>query len=399
MEMNTRVYMDNNATTSVHPEVLEEMLPYFRTHFGNPSSTHWAGRRVKSAIEAAREKVARLVNCDPSEVVFTSCATESNNTAIKGAVAAWRSRGNHILTTTVEHPAVLTPCMYLENQGCAVTCLDVDGEGMLDLETLEAAINDRTILISVMFANNETGTIFPVRKIGEIAERHGVCFHCDAVQAVGKIPVDARESRFGMLSISGHKLSGPLGIGTLIIRKGIRLHPLFHGGPQEKNRRGGTENVAGIVGLGKACEIAEKTMSDESNRLRTLRDRLELSIMEAIADVRRNGHPTLRLPNTSNLSFLNVDSDSLLSGLDQAGIAVSSGSACSSGALKVSLVLTAMGSRAGTVVGNIRFSLGRENTDADVDYLLGILPDLVQRLRKPGDISLHNRTRDSQPVT
>jgi cysteine desulfurase len=325
------------------------------------------------------------VNCDPSEVVFTSCATESNNTAIKGAAAAWRSRGNHIITTTVEHPSVLTPCLYLENQGYKVTCLDVDGEGMLDLDALEAAITDRTILISVMFANNETGTIFPIRKIGEIAERHGVSFHCDAVQAVGKIPVDVREARIGMLSISGHKLSGPLGVGALIIRKGVRLQPLFHGGPQEKNRRGGTENVAGIVGFGKACEIAGKTMDEESIRLKSLRDRLEQGILEAIPDVHRNGHPTLRLPNTSNLSFLHVESDSLLSGLDQAGIAVSSGSACSSGALKMSHVLKAMGSPVGTVVGNIRFSLGRENSDADVDYVLGILPDLVRRLRKPTD--------------
>jgi cysteine desulfurase len=391
--MYTQVYMDNNATTAVHPEVLEEMLPYFRSRFGNPSSSHWAGRRVKLAIDGARDRVASLVNCDPSEVVFTSCATESNNAAIKGAAAAWRSKGNHIITTTVEHPAVLTPCLYLENQGCEVTCLDVDGEGMLDLEALEAAITDKTILISVMFANNETGTIFPIRKIGEIAERHGVCFHCDAVQAIGKIPVNAREARISLLSISGHKFYGPLGVGALIVRRGVRLHPLLHGGPQEKNRRGGTENVAGIVGLGKACEIAEKTLEEESNRLRILRDRLEQGILEAIPDVRRNGHPTLRLPNTSNLSFLHVESDQLITGLDQAGIAASSGSACSSGALKVSHVLKAMGSQAGSVVGNIRFSLGRENTDADAEYVLGILPDLVRRLRNHVDLPPLNPTQ------
>jgi cysteine desulfurase len=385
--------MDNNATTAVHPEVLEEMLPYFRSRFGNPSSSHWAGRRVKLAIDGARDRVASLVNCDPSEVVFTSCATESNNAAIKGAAAAWRSKGNHIITTTVEHPAVLTPCLYLENQGCEVTCLDVDGEGMLDLEALEAAITDKTTLISVMFANNETGTIFPIRKIGEIAERHGVCFHCDAVQAIGKIPVNAREARISLLSISGHKFYGPLGVGALIVRRGVRLHPLLHGGPQEKNRRGGTENVAGIVGLGKACEIAEKTLEDESNRLRILRDRLEQGILEAIPDVRRNGHPTLRLPNTSNLSFLHVESDPLITALDQAGIAASSGSACSSGALKVSHVLKAMGSEAGSVVGNIRFSLGRENTDADAEYVLGILPDLLRRLRNRVDLSPRNPTQ------
>jgi len=380
--MDIQVYLDNNATTAMHPEVLEEILPFFRTRFGNPSSIHWAGRRVKAAIEGAREKAARLVNCDPSEVVFTSCATESNNTAIKGAFAARSSRGDHIVTTTVEHPAVLTPCLYLENHGARVTCLDVNAEGMLDLEELEAAITDRTVLISTMYANNETGVIFPIRKIGEIAERHGVWFHCDAVQAVGKIPVDVRESRIGLMSISGHKLSAPLGIGALIIRKGVRLPPLFHGGPQEKNRRGGTENVAGIVGLGKACEIAEKAMSSESNRLRILRDRLEQGILETVPDVRRNGHPTLRLPNTSHLSFLYVESDVLLSGLDREGIAASSRSACSSGALKASHVLKTMGSPAGSVVGNIRFSLGRENTDADVNHVLEILPTLVRRLRK-----------------
>ncbi|MEA5114431.1 MAG: cysteine desulfurase NifS [Geobacteraceae bacterium] len=380
--MNTLVYMDNNATTAVHPEVIEEMLPYFRTRFGNPSSIHWAGRRAKTAIEDAREKVARMVNCDPSEVVFTSCATESNNTAIKGTATARRSRGNHIITTTVEHPSVLTPCLYLETQGHEVTCLDVDGEGMLDLDALEAAISERTILISVMFANNETGTIFPIRKIGEIAERHGVCFHCDAVQAAGKIPVDVRENRIDLMSISGHKLSAPLGVGALIIRKGARLSPLLHGGPQEGNRRSGSENVAGIVGLGKACEIALKTMDCESKRLRALRDRLERGILQSVPDVRLNGHPVLRLPNTANLSLLHVESDALLTGLDHAGIAVSSGSACSSGALKASHVLKAMGSPEGTTVGTLRFSLGRENTDADVDYVLEVLPDLVSRLRK-----------------
>jgi len=379
--MNPLIYLDNNATTAVHPEVIEEMLPYFRARFGNPSSSHWAGRRVKSAIEEAREKVARIVNCSPSEVIFTSCATESNNAAIKGTAVARRSRGNHIITTTVEHPSVLTPCLYLETQESNVTCLDVDGEGMIDLEALETAITERTILISAMFANNETGTIFPIRKIGEIAERHGVYFHCDAVQATGKIPVDFRESRISLMSISGHKLSAPLGIGALIIKQGVRLPPMFHGGPQEHNRRGGTENVAGIVGLGKACEIAMKTMEEESQRLRSLRDRLERGILEAIPDVRRNGHPGLRLPNTANISFLNVESDQLLTALDHAGIAVSSGSACSSGALKASHVLKAMGRPEGTTVGTIRFSLGRENTDADVDYVIEIMPDLVHSLR------------------
>jgi len=385
--MSSLVYMDNNATTAVHPEVLDAMLPYFCTRFGNPSSIHWAGRRVKSAIEDARDSVARLVNCEPSEVVFTSCATESNNTAIKGVAAARKAKGNHIITTTVEHPAVLTPCLYLEHDGFEVTCLDVDSQGMIDPEAVEAAITGRTILISIMCANNETGTIFPVREIGKIAERHGICFHCDAVQAVGKIPVDVRDGRIGLMSISGHKLSGPLGIGALIIRKGIKLYPLFHGGPQERNRRGGTENVAGIVGLGKACEIAAASLDTEAQRLRTLRDRLESGIMATIPEVRLNGHPSLRLPNTSNLSFLNVDSESLIAGLDRKGIAASSGSACSSGALKASRILKAMGLPAGTMVGNVRFSLGRENDDSDVKYVLDTFPDLVNSLRKKSDRS------------
>jgi cysteine desulfurase len=374
--------MDNNATTAVHPEVLEAMLPFFRALFGNPSSVHWAGRAVKSVLEEARDRVATLVNCDPAEVVFTSCATESNNTAIKGVAAARRSRGNHIITTTVEHPAVTTPCLYLEHQGCRVTCLDVDSQGMLDLDALEAAITDQTILISAMYANNETGTIFPVGEIGEIAARHGVYFHCDAVQAVGKIPVDFKGENISLLSISGHKLYAPKGVGALIIRKGTKLYPLLHGGPQERNRRSGTENTAGIVSLGKACEIAAQTMRTEAERVRRLRDRLEEGILAQVPDMRINGHPVSRLPNTSNLSFLNVESDSLLFNLDLAGIAASSGSACSSGALKTSHVLKAMGVAAGTSVGNIRFSLGLDNREEDVDHVLEVLPGIVRRLRE-----------------
>lgn len=380
--MTRQVYMDNNATTPVHPEVLDAMLPFFRTSFGNPSSVHWAGRAVKSALEEARDRVAALVNCEPAEVVFTSCATESNNAAIKGTAAARLSRGNHIITTTVEHPAVTTPCLFLEHQGFQVSCLDVDGQGMLDLAALEAAITERTILISAMYANNETGTIFPIREIGEIAARHGVYLHCDAVQAVGKIPVDFKGDNISLLSISGHKFYGPKGVGALIVRKGTKTYPLLHGGPQERNRRGGTENTAGIVGLGKACELAGRTMQAEAERVRRLRDRLEQGILARVPDVRVNGHPTLRLPNTSNLSFLNLESDSLLFNLDLAGIAASSGSACSSGALKTSHVIKAMGIPAGTAVGNIRFSLGRDNGDDDVDYLLEVLPGTVQRLRE-----------------
>lgn len=375
------IYLDNNATTALHPEVFEEMLPFFREQFGNPSSIHWAGRRVKSAVEEAREQVATLIGCDPSEVVFTSCATESNNMAIKGVAAARHSRGNHIITTTVEHPSVITPCVYLEHQGFQVSTLDVDGEGMLDLNALEAAITDSTILISAMYANNETGTIFPVREIGALAVRKGICFHCDAVQAVGKIPLEWKESNIQMLSLSAHKLQGPKGIGALIIRKGTKIFPLLHGGSQEKNRRAGTENVAGIVGLGKACEIAARIMASEALRIKTLRERLEQGILKKIPDVRVNGHPLKRLPNTANLSFMDVKSDSLLFNLDMAGVAASSGSACSSGALKTSHVLKAMGVASGTSVGNIRFSLGQDNSEEDVEYLLEILPGIIRRLR------------------
>ena len=379
--MTRLIYLDNNATTALHPEVLEKMLPFFREQFGNPSSIHWAGRRVKSAVEEAREQVAALVGCDTSEVVFTSCATEANNMAIKGVAAARHARGNHIVTTTVEHPSVITPCVYLEHQGFQVTTLDVDSEGMLDLNALDAAVGDSTILISAMYANNETGTIFPVREIGELAARKGVCFHCDAVQAVGKIPLEWKGSNIHLLSLSAHKFQGPKGIGALIIRKGTKIFPLLHGGSQERSRRAGTENVAGIVGLGKACEIAARTMTAESLRIGTLRDRLEQDIIAKVPGVRLNGHPLKRLPNTSNLSFLDVKSDSLLFNLDLAGIAASSGSACSSGALKTSHVLKAMGATSDSTVANIRFSLGPDNSAEEVACLLEILPGIVQRLR------------------
>ncbi len=303
-----RIYMDHNATTPLHPAVIEEMEPFLRTRFGNPSSLHWAGRQVRPAIDQARERVARLVHCDPAEVVFTSCATESNNTAIKGVTAALRERGNHLITTTVEHPAVLTPCMYLEFFGFRVSCLEVDETGRLDPETLEAAIDEKTILISAMYANNETGVIFPVERIGEVATRRGIVFHCDAAQAVGKIPVDFRAAKIDLMSLSGHKLYAPKGVGALIVRRGVTLHPLLHGGSQEGNRRAGTENVAGIVGLGKACEVAGESLAGEAARLSALRDRLEEGTLETIADVRRNGSPDRRLPNTANLSVLGVDS-------------------------------------------------------------------------------------------
>jgi cysteine desulfurase len=375
------VYLDYNATTPVHPEVVEAMSVFYREKFGNPSSIHWAGRLVKGAVEKAREKVALLLNCTPVEVVFTSCGTEADNMALKGVAAALRDRGNHIITVRTEHPAVLNTCLYLENQGYEITRLGVDRAGNPDLTELEASITDRTILISAMYANHETGTILPAAGIGEIASRRRVYFHCDAVQAVGKVPVDFKGSNISLLALSGHKFNAPKGIGALVIRKGVKLSPLIHGGPQERNRRGGTENVAGIVALGKACELALDSMTTESRRIANLRDMLEAGILATVPDVRINGERDKRLPNTANLSFFDVEADSLLLNMDLKGIAASSGSACSSGVLKESPVLAAMGVETAFVRGAIRFSLGRETTEPDIDYLLEVLPAMVARLR------------------
>ncbi|HEY6872045.1 MAG TPA: cysteine desulfurase NifS [Geobacteraceae bacterium] len=376
-----QIYLDYNATTPVHPEVLEAFAAFYRERFGNPSSIHWAGRWVKGAVEKAREKVALLVNCEPVEVVFTSGGSEADNMAIKGVAASLRDRGNHIITTRTEHPAVINTCLYLEQQGYKITWLGVDRDGVPDPAELDAAITDRTILISVMFANHETGTVLPVAEIGEIAARRRVYFHCDAVQAVGKVPVDFRGSNIGLLALSGHKLYAPKGIGALVVRKGVKLAPLIHGGPQERNRRGGTENVAGIVALGKACELALDAMSADSRRIAALRDRLEAGILATITDARVNGPGERRLPNTANISFRDAAADSLLLNLDLEGIAASSGSACSSGTLKMSSVLAAMGVEAAYARGAVRFSLGRETTDAEVDYLLEVMPGIVERLR------------------
>jgi cysteine desulfurase len=375
------VYLDHNATTPVDPMVVEAMSAFYREKFGNPSSIHWAGRLVKGAVEKARDQVALLVGCDPSAVVFTSGGTEADNMALKGVAAARRDRGNHIITYRTEHPAVLSTCLYLEDQGYDITRLGVNRDGMPDLAELEASITGRTILVSAMYANHETGTLFPVNEIGEIAARRRVCFHSDAVQAVGRVPLDFRKSNIGLLALSGHKFHAPKGTGALIIRKGVKLAPLIHGGPQERNRRAGTENVAGIVALGKACELALDTMSADSRRISTLRERLEAGIMARVPDVRQNGHQEKRLPNTSSLSFRDVEADALLMNLDLQGIAASAGSACSSGVLKESPVLSAMGVAPPLARGAIRFSLGRETAVEDIDYLLSVLPGIVERLR------------------
>jgi cysteine desulfurase len=375
------IYLDHNATTPVHPEVLEALLPYYRDLFGNPSSIHWAGRAVKGALEESREQVARLVNCDPAEVVFTSCGTEANNMAIKGVVSALRDRGNHVITTAVEHPAVLNPCQYLEHAGCNVTRLDVDRDGLPDLGALEAAITPATVLVSIMAANNETGVVMPLAEIGAIAARHRVYFHCDAVQAAGKLPLDCRALGIQLLSLSGHKLYAPKGVGALVVRKGVKLHPLLHGGGQERNRRGGTENVAGIVAFGKACALALADLDTEAARLRGLRDRLERGVVAAVPDAILVGADTPRLPNTATFCFPGMAADSLLLNLDLDGIAVSSGSACSSGTLKHSHVLAAMGIAPQLARGAVRFSLGRGNSAADVEHLHRVLPAIAARLR------------------
>ncbi len=376
-----RIYLDHNATTPVHPEVFEAMVPYLKDEWGNPSSIHWAAREPKKAIDSAREKVAALLGCEANEIVFTSCGSESNNFAIKGVADALRGKGNHIITTSVEHPSVLNTCKFMEREGWEVTFLPVDPYGMIDLDQLRDSITDKTILVSIMFANNETGTIFPVEEIGKITREKGVLFHCDAVQAVGKVPIDVKRLNIDLLSLSGHKLYAPKGVGALYVRRGVRITPLIHGGHQERNRRAGTENVAGIVALGKACEIAMRDMDEEVAHITRLRDKLEKGIMERIEHVKLNGHPTKRLPTTLNVSFMYIEGESILLNLDMKGVAASSGSACTSGSLEPSHVLMAMGVPPEIAHGSVRFSLGRDNTDEDIDYVLEILPPIVERLR------------------
>jgi len=376
-----RVYLDHNATTPVHPEVFEAMKPFFQNQFGNSSSIHWAGREVRKYVEEAREKVAELLHASPAEIIFTGCGTESDNMAIKGVAYSWREKGNHIITTQVEHHAVLHTCQFMEKMGYEVTYLPVDNYGLIDLELLRRSIRPQTILVSIMFANNETGTIFPIKEIGEITRAKGVIFHTDAVQAVGKIPIDLQHLPVDILSLSGHKLNAPKGIGAQFIRRGVKLSPLIHGGGQEYGLRAGTENVPYIVGLGKACEIARRDFNQRISHLQNLRDRLEQGIKARIPQVVLNGHPTQRLPNTLNMSFLDVEGESLLLNLDLEGIAVSSGSACTSGSVEPSHVLLAMGIPPEIAQSAIRFSLGWSNTEAEIDYVLEVLPRLVQRLR------------------
>ncbi|MCT4597202.1 MAG: cysteine desulfurase NifS [Vallitalea sp.] len=379
--MEKRVYFDNAATTPTHPEVLEAMIPYFTQNFGNPSSVYEIAQVNKNAIDEARGQVAKLINADTSEIFFTSGATEADNWAIKGIAESYKNKGNHIITTMVEHHAVLHTCQYLEKNGYEVTYLPVDEYGMINLDDLKNAIKETTILVTVMFANNEIGTIQPIKEIGQITREKGIVFHTDAVQAIGQIPVDVQDCNIDMLSLTGHKLNGPKGIGALYVKKGIRLKAYIHGGAQERRRRAGTENVPGIVGLGKAVEIALNNMEEKTKKMLMLRKRLIEGIKEKVPYCKLNGHPIDRLPNNVNYSFRFIEGESLLIMLDMKGVSGSSGSACTSGSLDPSHVLLGIGLPHEIAHGSLRMTLGIDNTEEDVDYLLEVLPEIVQRLR------------------
>ncbi len=375
------VYADNNATTQVAPEVVEAMVPFFNEHYGNPSSMHYMATPSEKAVKQAREKVAHLINADPSEIVFTSCGTESDNAAIRGALAALPNK-RHIITTRVEHPAVRNLCQYLGKNGYRLTELSVDKLGQIDLDELRETLDDDTAIVSVMWANNETGVIFPIAEIAELVKSRGAVFHCDAVQAAGKLPLDVKNAEIDLLSLSGHKLHAPKGIGVLYIRKGTYFVPLLMGGHQEQGRRGGTENVPYIVGLGRAAEVALENMEEERKRVKALRDRLENELLEKALDASVNGDRTNRLPNTTSISFKYIEGEAILLLLSAEGIAASSGSACTSGSLEPSHVLRAMGVPFTRVHGSIRFSLSRYNSEEDVSYIVEKMVPVVRRLRE-----------------
>jgi cysteine desulfurase len=377
-----RIYFDNNATTAVDPQVFEAMKPFFLEDFGNASSIHAFGQKARAVLEQARRQVADLVGAQPQEIVFTSGGTESDNTALRGVASYLRARGNHIITSAIEHPAILRTCEQLEKEGFEVTYVPAGKDGVVKLDVLETAIKDHTILISVMYVNNETGTIQPLARIAELARNRKIVFHTDGVQAVGKIPVDVKQLGIDLLSLSSHKLHGPKGIGALYVRRGVRFNPLLLGGPHERSRRAGTENVPGVIGLGKACELAGQNLTDFDTRVRGLRDRLENTVLEKIPDSSVNGSRTQRAPHVTNLSFRGTEGEALLISLDFQGIAVSTGSACSSGSLEPSHVLRALGIPSDLIHGSIRFSLSRMNTDEDVDHLLDVLPKTIARIRE-----------------
>ncbi len=388
--MNNVIYMDNNATTQVADEVVEAMLPFLSQRYGNPSSMHSFGGDVARDIARAREQVAALLGCHPEEIIFTSCGTESDNSAIKGTLSMFPER-RKIVTTRVEHPAVLATCRDLERHGYSVSEIGVDGQGHLDVEHLGFRVDDNTAMVSAMWGNNETGTIFPIEQVAELVKARGVVFHTDAVQAVGKIPLNLKDGPIDLLSLSGHKLHAPKGIGVLYVRRGTRLGTFMHGGHQESGRRGGTENVPGIIALGKACELAMRHMEEENTRVRALRDRLEQGILSTCPDCFVNGDTDNRLPNTTNISFEYIEGESILMMLNKFGICASSGSACTSGSLEPSHVLRAMGVPFTAAHGSIRLSLSRYNTQDEVDFVIEKLAPIVNRLRELSPFTAKNR--------
>ena len=376
------VYMDNAATTAVKKEVLDEMIPFFTEKYGNASSIYRLGRESKKALDQSRNKIANILGADPKELYFTSGGSEADNWAIKGVALANRNKGNHIITTKIEHHAVLHACEYLEKNGFEVTYLDVDEDGLINLDELKGAITDQTILITIMYANNEIGTIQPINEIGEIAKENNIYFHTDAVQAIGNIEIDVKDLNVDLLSISAHKFHGPKGVGALYIRKGVKIHSYIHGGAQEKNRRAGTENVASIVGMAKAIELAYENLEEHNNHVMRLRDKLIKDVMDKISHVRLNGHSQKRLPGNVNFSFEFIEGEALLLSLDMVGIAGSSGSACTSGSLDPSHVLLAIGLPHGIAHGSLRLSLSDFNTEEEVDYVVENLITIVDRLRQ-----------------
>jgi cysteine desulfurase len=375
------IYLDNNATTKVDEAVFDEMKPYFCELYGNPSSMHFFGGQVQKKVDEARERVASLIGALPEEIIFTACGTESDNAAIRSALDVFPEK-RHIITTRVEHPAVLTVCRNLSKRGYRVTELNVDSAGRLDLAELKSAIDDDTAIVSVMYANNETGVIFPVEEVAAIVKEKGALFHTDAVQAVGKIPLNMASSSIDMLALSGHKLHAPKGIGALYLRKGVPFRPFMVGGHQEKSRRAGTENTASIIALGKACELADRHLDDENTRVKGMRDRLEKELLALIPNGRINGGGAERLPNTVSIAFEFVEGEAILLLLSEKGICASSGSACTSGSLEPSHVLRAMGVPFTCAHGSIRFSLSRFTTDSDVDTVIRELPPIIRRLRE-----------------
>jgi cysteine desulfurase len=374
-----RIYLDNNATTPVLPEVFDAMRPYFGEQFGNASSIHHHGQHTRAAVEDARESVAALLGSRPSEIVFTSGGTEADNLAIAGLVLA----GDHVITSSIEHHAVLLACKHLEEIGCEVTVLPVDGRSLVDPDDVRRALRPNTKLISVMMANNETGVLQPVEELGKIAAGAGVCFHTDAVQAAGKVALDVTRIGCHALSISGHKIHAPQGVGVLYVKKGTRIQPLFYGGRHERSRRAGTENVPGIVGLGKAAQLAKAALDrGDDKKMAAMRDRLQQGILAQVEEAGVNGHGAARVPNTTNIHFDHIDGEAMVIALDLKGLAVSTGAACSSGAIEPSHVLVAMGLHADQARASIRFSLGRQTVGDDIDLALALVPEMVARLRE-----------------